>query len=48
MQQTIVGIFETPLGANETLHVLEGAGFVAERIPRNAGLTALRDATPGR
>jgi hypothetical protein len=34
MKQTIVGIFETPLGANETLHVLESAGFVAERIPR--------------
>jgi hypothetical protein len=36
MKQTIVGIFETPLGANETLHVLESAGFVAERIPRLA------------
>jgi hypothetical protein len=33
MKQPIVGIFETPLGANETLHVLECAGFVAERIP---------------
>jgi hypothetical protein len=36
MRHTIVGIFETPLRANETLHLLERAGFAAERIPRPA------------
>lgn len=40
MKQTIVGIFETPLGANETVHVLKSAGFVTERIPRQAGQRA--------
>jgi hypothetical protein len=46
MKQTIVGIFETPLGANETLHVLDSAGFVAERIPRLARQPAGDDLRP--
>lgn len=40
MKQTVVGIFETPLGANETVHVLKSAGFVTERIPRQGGQRA--------
>lgn len=33
MKQTVVGVFESPLSANETLHVLLTARFVAERLP---------------
>ena len=46
MKQTIVGIFETPLGANETVHVLKSAGFVTERIPRQARQRASDDLRP--
>lgn len=31
MKQTVVGIFETSLRANETLHVLESAGLSESR-----------------
>jgi predicted glycoside hydrolase/deacetylase ChbG (UPF0249 family) len=46
MKQTIVGIFETPLSANETVHVLKSAGFVAERIPRQARQRATDELRP--
>jgi hypothetical protein len=34
MKQTVVGVFESPLVANEAVHVLRQARFEAERIPR--------------
>ncbi len=34
MKQTVVGVFDSPLGANEVVHVLVSARFVAERLPR--------------
>ncbi len=46
MKQTIIGIFETPLGANETVHVLKSAGFASERIPRQAGRQAADELRP--
>jgi hypothetical protein len=33
MKQTVVAVFESPLQANETVHVLVQARFVAERLP---------------
>jgi hypothetical protein len=33
MKYTVVGVFESPLRANELVHVLLKAGFVAERRP---------------
>ena len=37
MKQTVVAVFDSPLKANEVVHVLSGARFVAERLPRIAG-----------
>ncbi len=34
MKQTVVAVFETPLLANDALHVLIEARFDAERLPR--------------
>ena len=34
MKQTVVGVFDSPIGANEVVHVLVSARFVAERLPR--------------
>ena len=41
MKQTVVSVFESPLKANEAVHVLVQARFIADRLPRIA-----RDATP--
>lgn len=34
MKQTVVGVFDSALRADETLHVLVAARFDAERLPR--------------
>lgn len=34
MKQTVVAVFETPLQANEALHILNQSRFDAERLPR--------------
>ncbi len=34
MKQTVVGVFESALRANDVLHVLVAARFDAERLPR--------------
>ena len=37
MKQTVVAVFETPLLANEALHILVQSRFDAERLPRIQG-----------
>lgn len=36
MKQTVVAVFESSLKADDAVHVLRGARFVAERLPRIA------------
>ena len=43
MRQTVVAVFESPLLANDAVHVLEKARFDVERLPRVSLTTADSD-----
>ena len=42
MKQTVLGVFESPLRANEVVHILIRARFEAERLPRIAEAASSR------